>query len=300
MALFPDLVGAVLAIASALFFAINILLIREATVTGNPLLGVITSLWITVFVFLPASIFIYFPNFGISTESFLAFASAGVLGSILGRACYYTGTKRVGASRSEPITRASLLVSTVYGIIVLGESPTLGHITGIILVAVGVIAVGYEISGGRSGVTSGSRRSFDFLLPVGAMFFFGLADPLIKTGLNGGAPIPIGISIMFSTALAVLAGYLLLNGKSPVYSFQAKERIYYIGAGVAVTIAMGLQFLALEISRVVVVTPLKSFAPIFVLLLSYFFLRRLERITKLLILGSIFVVCGAFLIGVFM
>lgn len=300
MALVPDLVGAALAVTSAVFFAINILLIREATVTGDPLLGVLTSLWITVFVFLPVSIFVYFPNLGISIESFLAFASAGVLGSILGRACYYTGTKRVGASRSEPITRASLLVSTVYGIIVLGESATLGHLSGIILVAVGVIAVGYEISGGGSETTSRSGASLDLLLPVGAMFFFGVADPLIKTGLNGGAPIPVGMSIMFSTALVVLAGYLLLDGRSPVYPFQAKERVYYVGAGIAATIAMGLQFLALEISRVLVVTPLKSFAPLFVLILSYFYLRRLEKITKLLVFGSILVVCGAVLIGVFM
>lgn len=300
MVFYPDLIGAFLGIGSALFFAISIIFVRKATVTGEPLAAVHASAWISVLVFLPLSVVVYYPDFGVTTESFLAFVGAGILGTILGRFFYFAGTGRIGASRTEPITRASLLVSAVIGLLVLGESATVGHLVGIFLLLVGVVIVGHEVESSRQGGGKSWVPSLDLLLPIGAMVFFGLADPLIKAGLSEGTPIIVGLGIQFGASLIVLSVYYSLKSKLPIHPFLAKERKYYIGAGVSAAMAMGFLFSALSVSRVVVAVPLKSISPLLVLIFSYFYLGKLEKITRMLIIGSIYVVEGAVLIGVFM
>lgn len=300
MILSSDLVGAILGIGSALFFAISILLVRKATVTGEPMTAVLASAWTAGLLFLPTSVIFYYPDFGLTTKSALAFAGVGVLGTIIGRFLYFTGTKKVGASRSEPITRASLLVSTIFSTIVIKESVTVGHLGGIFLILIGVIIVGHEIESRQLNQHSNWKPSLNLLLPLGAMLFFGLADPLIKIGLSEGTHTLVGLTVQYSVALILLSIYSTLKNKSPLHPFQADERKLYFGAGITTTMAMIFLFLALNFSRVVVAVPLKSTSPLLVLLLSYFYLGDLEKITDVLVIGSIFIVVGAALIGLFM
>ncbi|MBS3815120.1 MAG: DMT family transporter [Hadesarchaea archaeon] len=300
MVFYLDLIGALLGLGAALFFAVSVIFVRKATVTGEPLAVVHASAWVAVLVFLPISLVLYYPNFGLTTESLLAFAGAGIIGTILGRFLYFSGTKRIGASRSEPITRASLLVSTLIGVLILSETATIGHLLGIILLLVGVIIVGYEVESGSKEKIKNFRLSLGFLLPLGSMIFFGFADPLIKVGLSEGTPISVGLTIQFSVSLIVLSIYYSTKRRLPFHPFLAKERKHYILAGLAATMAMGFLFSALSVSRVVVAVPLKSTSPLLVLILSYFYLERLEEITRILIIGSICVVLGAALIGLFM
>ena len=56
---------------------------------------------------------------------------------------------------------------------------------------------------------------------------------------------------------------------------------------------------ALSLGAVSVVTPLASVAPIFVLLLSGLFLRRIEILNARLVVGTVLIVLGAYLITAF-
>lgn len=299
MPLSANLMGVLLGLSSALFMGMRILFVRKATVTGKPVDALYVSIWVCVAIFLPMSLILYFPHFGLTLRSVLVFISVGIIGTIVATSLYFEGTKRLGASITAPVRNASLFVTVLIAIILLGESATFAHIVGIFLILIGVIIVARKISGGSSESVE-EKYSLDLLLPLGAMVGYGLADSLIKFGLSQGTPIWFGIAIMHSVSLLIFIGYYLWKGNSLLSPFLSTEKYYYLGAGLSLAAGLVSLFLGLNIADLVIVIPLKSLAPLFVLILSYSFMRRLEIINKTIILGTALIVSGTILVGVFM
>jgi drug/metabolite transporter (DMT)-like permease len=67
-------------------------------------------------------------------------------------------------------------------------------------------------------------------------------------------------------------------------------------AGVAENAAVFMTIVGLSLGAVSVVTPLTASAPIFVLLLSPFLLRGVEVLTARVIVGTVLIVLGVYLI----
>lgn len=292
-----DIASALLATLSAVFFAVEISLIRKSTVKGEPIDAAMITMWINLLIFAPLALF-YYPDFGLNIKTILAFTAAGIFGSFLARICLYEGTKRVGASKSSPILKGDLLIASLVGLIILEEPITTGHISGILVLLAGVILVSYEMEKEKTG--SNWKPKIGLLYPFGAMIFSGLSRPFAKVGLSAGTPVIAGLTVKFFVATAILSTYYIKKGNSPLAPFKARGRNYFIGAGIATSIGMWLIYSALRSSRVVVVMPFWSLSPLFVLVISYFFLKRLESISGKLILGTILVIIGATLTGIFM
>lgn len=294
-----EMFGALFALSSALLLAVRILLVRKATVKGDPLIALLASVYIVVIIYLPLTFFFYYPTFGLSTKSFCAFTLAGVF-VFIALGFYYSATDKIGASRSDPIKNASLLITTIIALVFLKESVSIGHLIGIFFVTMGIVIIGQEIGNKSPDSKLRDVEVSDFLFPLGTMFFIGLADPLVKLGLSEGTPVTVGISLTYSICLLILVMYSLWKRIPLLRPFRSKERYLYIGAGFAHLIGLTFVFLALDLSRVVVAVPLKNLSPFFVLLLSYIYLRHLEKITKQLVIGTALVVLGASSIGAFM
>ena len=77
---------------------------------------------------------------------------------------------------------------------------------------------------------------------------------------------------------------------------RGRSLAYFVAAGVAENSAVFLNVVALSLSTVSVVAPLYGTAPIFVLFLSFFFLRGVETLSPRLILGTLLIVLGVYLI----
>lgn len=284
------------AIVSALFFAIRFPIVKKATITGDAIDAVAVTLAIDASAFLSLALLLNYPNFGITRSSFFAFFISGFLGSFLGLLCLYKGIERIGGSIVAPMARGSLLISILIAVFVLGESVTVSHIIGIILLFFGVISVSYEIGSGNSNFSS--KELINFLYPVGAMFLFGLISPLVKFGYSEGTPITVGLGIMFTASFGSLVLFLFYRGQNLFHSFCTPERKLYLAAGGVHCVAMGFFNLSISVSLVTIAMPFRSMSPIFVLMLSYFFLRKLEKITTWVILGTAFTVIGGTLIGI--
>ncbi len=290
-----NLLGAFLAILAAFFYSIHILLIRKATVSSKPLDAVLATVWITVLVFLPAAFLFYYPNFGLNKVTISVFIISGLLGNLFGYFFYYEGTERVGASRAVPISRASLLVATIFALTVLGEDLTLIHLTGILLLVFGVVIVGREIHSESS--KSKWKLELGILFPLGAMICFGLSAPIGKIGLSRGVPVLVGLTIKFSTALLFLISYFVMKNDSPIRPFREENKYLLVGAGLGLTLGNIFLFSALNISDVVIAMPFYSLTPLFVMTFSYLFLEKLENINKILLIGAVLVVAGGILVG---
>ena len=289
----PDLLGALLAITSAIFSALQGLSIRRGTETGSVGEVLFVVLVMNTLIYVPFSILFYHPNYGVNLYSGIAFVGAGVIGSLLVRIFLYSGIERVGASRTYSIYTSSPLFATAIAVVFLGEHLTLPHLLGILLILAGVFVVAREMNVSNSKFSPGGRFSLNLLYPLAAAFFLAMNLPISKFGLMQGTPVMVGVAIKVATGLVILTAYLGIRNKPLLSAFSSPNRKWYILAGVANTISLALLFTALAVSRVVVVSPLDNTSPLFTLGLSYLFLSRLEVITPKLLLGATLVVGGA-------
>jgi len=67
-------------------------------------------------------------------------------------------------------------------------------------------------------------------------------------------------------------------------------------AGVMENLGVLLVLVALSLGQVSVVTPLNGTAPLFVLALAYLFLKDVERLSGRIVLGTVLIVLGVFLL----
>jgi drug/metabolite transporter, DME family len=90
--------------------------------------------------------------------------------------------------------------------------------------------------------------------------------------------------------------FLLASGNRQAMVPRGRSLAYFIAAGVAENAAVFLGLVALNLGTVSVVAPLSSTAPIFVLVMSFFFLRGVERVSGRVVLGTLLMVLGVYLI----
>jgi uncharacterized membrane protein len=124
---------------------------------------------------------------------------------------------------------------------------------------------------------------------------FGVVAILRKLGLSQTGAV-VGSAINVSTALVAFTAFLLASGQRGAMACRGRALAYFVVAGVAENAAVFLNVVALGLGTVSVVAPLYGSAPIFVLFLSFFFLRGVEMLTGRVVLGTLLIVAGVYLI----
>ncbi|MXV63014.1 EamA family transporter [Natronorubrum sp. JWXQ-INN-674] len=274
-------------------------ILRKGTDQGTANSALVVVLVGNIVVFVPAAFLLYYPDLQITSLSFLTFVAAGLFGTMLGRAFYYTSIERIGANRSDPIRASQPLYATVIAVIVLGEVLTLPHFIGILLMIGGVAMIVLETSG-SAGVNSLESR-IELALPIIAAIFFGIEPVFARIGLQEGTPVFVGLAIKTLVGTIGFLSYLAYRRQLPGPSnlLGDPNTPWYIGAAAANSLFLLAYYTALEVSRVVVVVPIVQMTPMIVILLSFIFLPRLEIVTARLITGAGVIISGAVLITVY-
>lgn len=292
--------GVSLTLVSALGVAVGSLCIRLGTESGEVKDAVfITSLVNTVALF-PLIVAVYHPEYGITLISMLAFATAGVTGTILVRIMRYMSIMRIGASRTESIVAAWVIVATVLGVVLLGETLVPVHVVGILLIVSGVALVARETS--RDNPQNLSRRELllGLLISVSAAVVLGWEPIFANFGLAEGTPAPVGLLIKSITAVLGLTLYLRWRGALPTHTTlrTASSRWFFL-AGIASTVSMLSYYVALDLAPVNVVAPIFATNILLIVLLSSLFMpKQLENVTWKLVTAAAVVVCGVCIVSV--
>ncbi len=147
-----------------------------------------------------------------------------------------------------------------------------------------------SIGGRRLGMRPGQLA-----LPLLSAMCFGVVAILRKAGLGHTGPV-LGSAINASTALVAFTAFLLVSGQRGAMVCRGRSLAYFAAAGVAENAAVFLTVVALGLGTVSVVTPLTATMPIFVLFLTFAFLRGVERLTTRIVLGTLLIVLGVYLI----
>lgn len=219
------------------------------------------------------------------------FVLAGLIGTVAGRLLRFVAIDQVGASISAALIALSPLISSALAILLLGEQVTVPIAAGTVVIVVGTILL--SAGGRRIGV-----RPAQLVLPLLSATCFGVVAVLRKLGLSGAGPV-VGSAVNATTALIAFTAFLVASGHRDTIVWRGRGIGHFVVAGVMENAAVFLTIVALSVGTVSVVLPLTGTAPIFVLLLSFFFLKGVEFLNSRVVLGTVLIVAGVYLITAF-
>lgn len=289
-----EVLGVALALLAALALAGQAVFIRLGTERGTSGDALVVVLATNVVAFVPLAAAAAYPDYGLTPRAVAAFVAAGIVGTLLGRAFFYAGIERIGASRAEPIKASMPLHSAVLAVLLLGETLTPVHLAGILLVVAGVAIISWESANSRATLDAEGLPYRSLALPLVGAFLFGVEPVFAKVGLAEGTPVLVGLSIKTVSAGLGFVAYLWWRGALPSRSQLVDGDLHWtVAAGVANTGFLLAYYTALGVAPVVLVVPIMQTSPLVVAGVSVLFLQRLEHVTPRLVAGSLVVVAGA-------
>ena len=229
-------------------------------------------------------------------EAILWYAAVGVAGPTIGRYCYLVGVSRIGLSRSVPISSAAPIWGTLFAVMFLGENPTAMVVLGTLGIVIGVSILGIQDDKSQS-----FRSWFQgaLIFPLVASLAYAVAPIFAKLAYTHQMTPSVGMAVSFATANCILLlTKPILPGQNEI---RGKKRglIWVGGAGLIGVCSSYMLWTAFTMASVSTALPLSRIAPIWVLILSYIFLGKLETISRKTVLATTCVVAGGVLITAF-
>lgn len=142
------------------------------------------------------------------------------------------------------------------------------------------------------------RRLLGYAAAVGAAFSFALGAVVVRKAVTDYSPplVVAAYSMLFGTmVVAIIAGKPSVTDmvKTPLMGWALATTAGCISSTAAICF-----YLALDNAPVVLVSPVSGTSPLFAIIFTTVFLKRLERVTTRMVVGVIFVVIGVALVTI--
>ncbi len=199
----------------------------------------------------------------------------------------YTGVHKIGASRSSALQAISPLIATIIAVVALHEKPGLAVVAGTLLVVGGIILLSW-----RAEKQIPTFRWWHLLLPLAAACLTGMNHPIRRYALSLSNEPLFFAALMGSVSLLSFLGYLVISPGSDRLTWNRGAIWPFLVTGVAETLSILFILTALSVGAVSVVAPIAATYPLWALLGAAIFLRDVERINVLTILGILSIVTG--------
>ena len=227
----------------------------------------------------------------VSTVAVVLFAIVGVLMPVM-RLLTYTGIAKIGASRSGSLRSTHPLFSAVIAITVLHEEASRAVIMGTLFVVLGIIFISWQPEERLS-----SSRRWYVLFPLTASFIAGIVHPMIRYAL-GISNYPLFFAALVGiVSLLTFVGYLVFLSPSQQPVWNRRALWPFLAAGLFETLGFLLFNTAMAAGPVVFVSPIIATVPMWVLVGSVVFLRKLEQVSFRTVIGTCSVVAGTIAIS---
>ncbi len=283
--------AAVFAMGTAVMSASFSVLVRKGQRYGSATTGVLIGLIVGLPFLVAATVVLWDPAWWVPGV-YVYFAAAGLLGPCLGRVFMFLSIHHLGVARAIPLKSVAPLFTAGLAYWMLGERPGPYVWVGTILIVGGCAAFTIK----KKDDSTWNRRLI--WLPFAAVAVFGFGAIARKYGLGILPAVLPGITITSLAGLLFLLGFSAFLPPDQRPDLRWGKAWYFYGAcGLINTLAFMSSFYALLYGDVTIVMPLSNTAPFFALLLSHFLLRDLERVTGLIVLGTVLTVAGGSLIA---
>lgn len=283
-----------MALLSALMFALTFVFVRVGVKSASTT----TALWLTLFVnvvFLWGwSLLAYGWQFEQWWEWRYFFLS-GVFAPLLGRLFQFQGMAKLGANITTPLTLTHPVISVVLAILFLGEEVTNLGLLGALMVVLGSVVVGAQ--GGQNPTRSLQNVSRIYLLlPLVASLSYGISIVFRKIGIDIGSDAVTAAAVTCTSSWFFSTLYVLFTGAVGEIRCSRRELGFFVLAGIFSSLGPVLLYAALQFEGLVVIAPLAATTPLFVLLVSYVFIRADEIFTPQVVAGTVATVAGVILV----
>lgn len=287
------MLGAALALLSAITFGMNNAAVRRGVITGSVLQGLAVTVPLGV------------PLFGVlllaaggggallafSGPSWAWLTTAGVVHFIVGRYGNYRANQAIGAALSSPFQQMSVLVALVLALLFLDDFLTPLKLFGIVLLVLGPVIMVRGLRTGRA-----KKTNSGFTPRYGEGIFWGLVcavgygvSPLfIQAGLAGGGlveSIAAGL-VSYGAATLVVGLVVLLPGNAAhVMRLERSNAKWFAASGLFVFLAQVFRYMALAVAPVSVVVPVQRLSVVFRVIFSWLVNRDHEVIGLRVLIG---------------
>lgn len=226
----------------------------------------------------------------LSSPAMIYFVISGCVQPLLARALFYEGIKRIGVARAGPLRGTEPLFATVIGVIFLHEQPGVLVYLGTILIMGSL----WLISGQHQG--EAKWRLIDTAFPISAALISAISQSLRKQGLQI-LPDPfVAVAIVTTVSLILFLIFVLTTGRAHLLQMERQGFSFFLAAALMATAAQVLNFVALARGELSVIIPLLNTTPLFTVLLSVVFLRKVETVNQRVVFGAILMFAGVVII----
>jgi drug/metabolite transporter (DMT)-like permease len=285
-----DAVLIILALCSAVFVALALVLTQFGLRTLTPLTGASISVPTTAAMFVaisPVSVDVAHWH----GRSVLLFALVGAFFPVTVTLLTFASNRHLGPTITGALGNLTPLFAVGLAVVLVGETPAWLQIVGILCVVLGA----FTLYIARSPVLV-SVGTWAFALPIGAALLRGLVQPVVKLGLqtwpNPFAAVTIGYLV---SALILLAVRFFL--REEVRRIELGGTLWFVTVGVCNGAANLTMYAALTRGPVTAVAPLVATYPLVTLLLDRMLLRG-SAPNRATFVGVLVIVAGvALLLG---
>lgn len=283
----------VLALLSSVAFAASQILIRKNIENSNYLNISLTVTIMGNIVLWPLAIL--FTDFNqINPTGILLFFIAGFLAPGVARLVYFKGMKTVGISANSTIFSAYPLYASIVAVVFLGEIVTLQIWIGLACIMAGVIFLGKTIN--KNPPTKYATTK-NLIIPIIGSLIMAFSQIIRKEGLNLYNQPLLGVAVGYTTSLIFYISVLNFQHSNSKPNFSKTQFKLFWKSGVGIATGWLLSFFALSQEMVSVIVPLLQSELLFIILFSYIFLRKIEKLSVSLIASALLVVVGIIFIS---
>ena len=214
------------------------------------------------------------------------FVIAGILQFPI-RQLTYIGIDKIGVALSGPLRATVPLWSAMLAVLFLGERMTFEIIAGTALVFAGIMSLSWRAD---RAIKNFQPRFLVF--PLLAALLGGVVYPIRRYALMLSNEPVFFAALVGAVALTTVLGYLALPTTKDKIIWNRQSAFYFIVSGAFEALGLLLVLYALSAGPVVIVAPISSTLPLWVILGSKLLLRDLEKITPRIVIGATLVVIG--------
>jgi len=221
---------------------------------------------------------------------------AGLIAPGLARVFLYNGIEKVGVSITAPIRSTFPFFSMLPAVVLLKERLTVFVAIATVITAGGVILVSLSSSGGKQAPGQLQWKKRDLAYPFAAAMCYGVSNFFKKLGMNLMDSPLLAAAIVATAALLLFLVLMPATKRQGTFRMGRRGLVFCSLGGVSASLAQVCLYAALKTGDLIVVGPLVSTTPLFILLLTFFFLRKSERVTPRMVAGVVAIVIGVVLL----
>lgn len=303
------MLGAILGIGFAAFFGINSIIVRRGVfhVSVNFIATLTVFSGPIFFFFLTLFTGDLFKISHFTWKALLYFALSGIIHFALGRTFGYRSVQILGSTRSGIMTGLNAIVTLVLAMAVLGEKLTPIMVLGIIFSMSGPILIALKEAEASKkaeakvnpGIMSLDRKNLYLGLLYGfvAALLWGSSAIFIKLGLdNGGSSLGGSLVAYCAASLAISLSLFNKKNRDEIVKMDWPSLRIGIMSGMSTNLAQMLRYIALAYGTVIVVSFASRTIPLWVLLFSFIFNRKIESFSRWVFIGNGLLMLGTILV----